>query len=290
MMIAIVALSVLAVLLAVAIFCYEREFRRVARFLAERREGSNERMTVELRTRGTLGAVHEVNGLMDDVRQAQAEAGEERRRFREGIASLSHDVRTPLAGAQGYLQLYGIEDDAAEQRRCVREAAERLADMKELIDQLFEYTKVRDPGRTSSIEEVSVYDAAVDAFFALYPEFSERGWEPSIDFADERLSVQANREDVVRIFTNLATNCLRHGVSAPVISQLGRRVSVSNRVAEPAAIDVDRLFTRFYRADTSRSAAGSGLGLAIVASLCEGMGATASASLENGVLAIGIDF
>ncbi|WP_139652347.1 sensor histidine kinase [Raoultibacter phocaeensis] len=290
MIVAIVILSLAVVLLAVLVVCYEREFRRFAHFLAHRNATSNQRLAVELRTRGTVGAAQEANGLLDGERRLHIEVDDERQRFHEDLVALSHDVRTPLAGAQGYLQLYGFEDDPAERERCVREAQDRLAAMKQLVDQLFEYTKAHDPGRESCADKVSVYEAVVEAFTALYPDFESKGWEPVIDFEDEGFAVKAARDDAVRVFSNLAMNCLKHGSSAPVVVQRGSVITVSNRVDAPRAIDIDQLFTRFYRADVSRGAIGSGLGLAIVARLCESMGATAEAEIEGDVLSIRIAF
>lgn len=290
MIVATVVLSIAVVLLAVLVLCYEREFRRVARFLGDRGDVSNQRLTVELRTSGTVKAASAVNGLIDDQGRVRREVEGERKRFHEDMVALSHDVRTPLAGAQGYLQLYGFEDDPNERERCVDEARARLAAMKELVDQLFEYTKARDPAREPREGAVSVYDAVVEAFTSLYPSFADKGWEPAIDFEDEALAVMADADDLLRVFSNLAANCLKHGSSAPAVAQRGRTVVVSNRVDDPAAVDAGRLFSRFYRADASRGSAGSGLGLAIVASLCERMGATVGAAIEGDVLTIEIEF
>lgn len=290
MIVAVIVLSVAVVLLLVLALCYERELRSVARFLGGADDASNQRLTVELRTPGTVKAASAVNGLIDDQGRVRREVEGERRRFREDMAALSHDVRTPLAGAQGYLQLYGFEDDPDERERCVSEARARLAAMKELVDQLFEYTKARDPGCEPREGAASVYDAVVEAFASLYPSFAGKGWEPAIDFEDEALAASADADDLVRVFSNLAANCLQHGSSAPTVVQRGRTVAVSNCVDDPAAIDEGRLFSRFYRADASRGSAGSGLGLAIVASLCERMGATARASIEGDVLTVEIEF
>ena len=85
------------------------------------------------------------------------------------------------------------------------------------------------------------------------------------------------------------TNALRHGAAAPVIEQRGGRVTFENRVDDPDAIDVDRLFERFYQGGGARSSAGAGLGLAIVSQLAASMGATAAASLEGDFLRVTVE-
>mgnify|MGYP000234878430 CR=1 FL=1 len=94
---------------------------------------------------------------------------------------------------------------------------------------------------------------------------------------------------LARIFRNLTANALRHGAAAPVIEQRGGRVTFENRVDDPDAIDVDRLFERFYQGGGARSSAGAGLGLAIVSQLAAALGATVAASLEGDVLRVTVE-
>ena len=75
----------------------------------------------------------------------------------------------------------------------------------------------------------------------------------------------------------------------PVIEQRGGRVTFENRVDDPFAIDVDRLFERFYQGGGARSSAGAGLGLAIVSQLAASMVATDAASLEGDFLRLTLE-
>ena len=87
----------------------------------------------------------------------------------------------------------------------------------------------------------------------------------------------------------MTANALRHGAAAPVIEQRGGCVTFANLVADPAAIDIDRLFERFYQGAALDRARGAGLGLAIVSQLAASMGATAAASLEGDVLRVTVE-
>ncbi len=269
---------------------YERELRAMGRFLERRDPGGNERVAVGFSTPGIARMARAVNVELGAQRDARIAEEARRAAFQRDLAALSHDIRTPLAGAQGYLQLHARTGDPAEQARCLAEAQARLGAMRELTDRLFEYAKASDPDRPLTAEEVELFPLVASALAGMYPAFAERGWEPAVDFEDEGVRVRADPEALERVVGNLLANALRHGAAAPRVAQRGRTLAVANRVENPAAVDPDRLFERFYQADPARSGGGSGLGLAIVEQLCARMGAQARATLEGDVLTVEVAF
>ena len=278
---------------ALAALVYERQLRRLARSLRERDAHSNTRLTVEAPGRGFAELAAAVNGQLDAAREERVEALRRQREFQRDLASLSHDVRTPLMGAKGYVRL---AQDARERpdgeetvARHLAAAEARLDDMGALLDQLFAYAQASDPDLALDLRPVRVLPLLADVLVGHYPAFDERGWEPQVDFEDEALATDADPEALARIFENLVGNALRHGASTLAVRQRGRVVTFANEVADPSALDVTRLFERFYRADASRSASGAGLGLAVSASLAEAMGMRLSARLEGRMLCIDLE-
>lgn len=273
----IVAVAAAAAGAGIVALRYERELRRMARFLDQREPAGSARMTTGVRTRGMLSLARGVNAELRELQDERIAAQQGRQAFQTGLTCLSHDIRTPLAGAQGYLQLVDGEEDPAEKARFLSAAAHRLGDVRALLDDLFSFAQVHDPSFEVVCEPMKPADVVGDVLMGLYPQFRERGWEPSVTLDAEALA---------RIVRNLAANALRHGAAAPVVVQGGARISVENRVANPDALDVDRLFERFYQGEGSRSSGGAGLGLAIVAQLAAAMGATVAAVLEGDRLRI----
>ena len=275
-----VAIAAFAAGAALVSFRYERELRRMARFLDQREPTGNARMTAFVRTRGVLGIARGVNAELDELQNERIASQQARQAFQAGLTCLSHDIRTPLAGAQGYLQLVEDEADPAAKERYLSAAAHRLDDVRVLLDDLFSFAQVHDPSFEVAYEPVRPADVLGDVLAGLYPQFRERGWEPR---------VLLDAEALARIFRNLTANARRHGAAAPVIEQRGGCVTFANLVADPAAIDIDRLFERFYQGGGARSSAGAGLGLAIVSQLDASLGATVAASLEGGVLRVTVE-
>ena len=201
-------------------------------------------MTTGVRTRGMLSLARGVNAELRELQDERIAAQQGRQAFQTGLTCLSHDIRTPLAGAQGYLQLVDGEEDPAEKARFLSAAAHRLGDVRALLDDLFSFAQVHDPSFEVVCELMKPADVVGDVLMGLYPQFRERGWELSVNLDDEALAL-ADAEALARIVRNLVANALRHGAAAPVVVQRGARISVENRVANPDALDVDRLFERF---------------------------------------------
>ncbi len=269
--------------------CYAGDLRRLTAFLRNRNPQGNARASAGTAP-GVTALAEAINGELDRSAQAHIEALRHRREFQRDLAALSHDIRTPLTGAKGHLQLAVGEDDPLARTRHLEAAARRIDATCELLDQLFAYTKSADPDLALDIEPLALKPIVEEALLGHYPAFEERGWEPSAAFEDDAATAMADREALARILDNLVVNALRHGAEAPVVD--ARRVGecivlrVSNEVANPAAIDVDRLFERFYQADASRGRAGSGLGLAVAANLAHAMGMEIGAELEGSVLSV----
>lgn len=286
----IVVLALAVVVLAVQLVRSERELRSIARFLTERDTASNARVTIGVHTRGFVRLGQAVNRLIDRHQGERIAAEEGKRELRRGLTYLSHDIRTPLAGAQGYTQLLADEENAEARARYLDVVARRLDDVEGLLDQLYAYAQVQDPDYRLEREAVEVDQVLLESLASLYVQFKERSWEPVIQLEDEPLAAPSNADALGRIFRNLAVNALRYGSAAPRIEQRGREVTFANRVADPSGIDAERLFDRFYQGDAARASEGSGLGLAIVAELAKALSINLSARLEGDELAITLTF
>ena len=286
-------LLALVAALAAALIRLARRDRELARIPAEleaREPEGNARIALEVRSPGLVALARAVNAELDRERDRRVRDLADRGAFQQDLASLSHDIRTPLAGAQGYLQLARRTGDEAARARYTEQAIRRLGSMRELVDGLFDYAKAADPGFAPELVPVALMPAVSDVLVSFYPQFTARGWEPRIDCADEDARVLADAPSLARALANLVNNALRYGSGAPGISVRGRgseiRVTMSNPVERPGDIDAARLFDRFYKSDAARTGEGSGLGLAIVARLVEAMGGTVSARVEGDELAI----
>ncbi len=200
---------------------------------------------------------------------------------REMIASISHDLRTPLASAQGYLETIALKSNqlsAADREQYLNIALKQTNRLQSLIDQLFELVKLEARDTEIVFESFSILELVYDvrAKFAL--EAQDRHVELSIETGAVDAQVVADAGLIERVLDNLIGNALQYTdagrkIWIDVTTDNKHQICVSV-VDEGKGITNEQkplIFDRFHRADSpQRSSNGhAGLGLAIVKKIIE---------------------
>jgi len=267
-----------------------QDIRSLSGQLEEIGRGSHMELTAGSRRRELLKLCRRLNQVLAsrDAQQMQYERAE--KQMKQNITSLAHDIRTPLTGASGYVQLAG-ECTEPDRRAHYLEAAEkRLAQLGDMLEEMFLYTKLISEEFELSVERVQVLPLLGDCLLSLYTRFEERGISPDVAFESEGFWVQADEEALRRVFLNLIQNALLHGAGGLAVRQQGNSLIFENPVPEESIPDPGQIFDRFYKADKSRRKGSSGLGLFIVKELMEKMGGEVSAQMDGRKLRIGLEF
>lgn len=213
--------------------------------------------------------------------------------FKDLITNISHDIRTPLTSINGYIQLLEECENKADQERYYRILHQRLDYLKELLEELFLYTKLVNRKIAFQIEPVCLYDVLCETLVQFHTQFVNQQMELSLTIANERAMAECDSIYLRRILNNLCMNVVRHGKNQLSIHQdiVQEQVvlSFANEVVNEE-IDVDSLFQRFYTGDISRNNQNSGLGLAIVKELVDSMDGSVVAQMKQHRLIITLTF
>ena len=220
-----------------------------------------------------------VNALVDTITQAMQEERASEKSKDELITNVSHDLRTPLTSIIGYLGLiedhqYQSEEDIVKYSHIAYDKAKQ---MKNLVEDLFEYTKVQQHGAPVNLMTVDLGQLLEQVGASFELEADKKGMAINVSCEPTPLSITADPEKLGRLFSNLVANALKYGHGASYIhltaKQLGEKgvITVADDGEKIPAESVKHLFERFYRVESSRNKAtgGTGLGLAIVQSIVE---------------------
>lgn len=286
----IVVLILFIIVLLLILLHYRREIVRLTRQLDVIEEGSQIELSASARSKEFTALYQRLESLLQSFRTSRFQYERSQKQLKKTISNIAHDIRTPLTSAAGYLQMLEDCGDRDTQRRYISIVRSRLDELKEMLEELFLYTKLTNEEFVIECSPTPAFPVLCDCMVGLYHVFDEKGVEPEIRFSDESLLVSASSESLGRIFRNLINNALLHGAGGLCVVQKGDKIIFSNPVEDPSALDPEQLFERFYKADSSRKKGSSGLGLAIVSELMHRMGGTAKAEIHGNCLEIVLTF
>ncbi|CAM4448497.1 two-component system sensor histidine kinase SaeS [Paenibacillus endophyticus] len=208
---------------------------------------------------------------------------------RELIANMAHDLRTPLASVQSYVE--AIEDDVIQDeetfKRYLGTIRSETIRLGELIQDLFELSTLnaekREPGELR-LATVTVEDILVELLPRFTKPFEAKLLQLRVKLPHRPLLLTIQPRHLQRVLQNLLENAVRHSPRGGWIiieaeemnghTEKFIRFTVSDEGEGVLEEERERIFERFYRSDRSRSreSGGAGLGLSIAKLLVEQYG------------------
>ncbi|NAS17234.1 GHKL domain-containing protein [Clostridium butyricum] len=194
----------------------------------------------------------------------------------ELITNISHDLKTPLTSIIGYLELLnsnGINENDKE--KYISIAYKKSLRLKELVNELFEYTKLSGSDIKLVKDKVNISTLLNQAVGESIINFSEKNIEVFLNNPYSEIFCEADSTQILRVFENLIKNAEKYSNSDSVfkvtvaVNNKNVLISLSNKCKEIMEKDLENIFEKFYRNDKSRSEEGSGLGLPIAKRIIE---------------------
>jgi len=225
------------------------------------------------------GELDELGHLALRFNQMAAKLEQTETMRRQLIGDVSHELRTPLTTIKGYME--GLIDgvlpaDAATYQQVYHEA-DRL---QRLVNDLQELSRVEAGAFELKLSPVSISKLTETVLTRFQIQFEEKDVALQNEVPANLPPVMVDEDRINQVLTNLIGNALMYTPAGGRVRVSARRtdgwveVVVSDTGIGIAPEDLQLIFTRFYRADKSRSrsAGGSGIGLTIAKHLVEAHG------------------
>ena len=212
------------------------------------------------------------------------------------VATISHELRTPITPIKGYAHLLVTRGDrmtTEKRNNALQLISDRADHLARLVDDLLMASRVSDGTRMAIEMGVEDLDVVVRQAVASFPQMAKR---ISVELPDEQVELQCDRVRAIQCLSNLLHNAEKYTpADSPIevraeVNGLQVRVHVRDHGAGIPLSEQDRVFQRFYRREdpfTMRTG-GAGLGLHIARELAVAMGG--GLSLETPSEGTGAEF
>ncbi|MCF8528784.1 MAG: HAMP domain-containing histidine kinase [Aquiluna sp.] len=253
-----------------------RPLKEVERTAAAVKSGKFSSRLVERHGKTELGRLNgALNSMLDSIEGAVRGKDKTLDQMRRFVSDASHELRTPLVTVRGYAELYRM--GAIKKPADVKEAMERIESeairMSALVESLLTLTRMDEIGNLNlekhDLAEISqrvLADIGVTNQSVKFELENQAGTPVMVEMDGDRIK---------QVLTNLVANASRFAPSDSTVTvaleaeaELARIKVIDHGEGVPEMFK-DKVFDRFYRADTSRNreTGGSGLGLAIAKSI-----------------------
>jgi two-component system, OmpR family, phosphate regulon sensor histidine kinase PhoR len=198
---------------------------------------------------------------------------------REFLADVSHELKTPIFVAQGYIEtlLDGALEDADVSEKFLRKASVTLDGLNNLVQDLVTLSQMEAGMITMSPSIFNLCGLLGELSDIFEKRLQERNMKLFIHNNTSKCEIEADRPRIRQVFFNLIDNAIKYSYASGEIhiklenNPKGIHVEVRDNGQGIPPEDIEHIFERFYRVEKSRTKTegGSGLGLAIVKQILE---------------------
>ena len=290
MLIALLITFIIAIFLLFLFLMQKKEIKNISRQLKQiKTRETNELVHTMSGQKTCAELIDEINSLLKQVRDNRIEYQQKNHALDQMITNISHDLRTPLTSATGYIRIIQNSDLSEDEKN--RELAvieNRLIRLEELIDSFFEFSQIISSEKTPEKTEVNMIAVLEESIAHYYDDFSAKNREIVFRCEQHKLMLRSNKNMLLRIFDNLIGNALKHGIGnlsiIPGCSD-AIRIRFENELQD-SDMDIDHIFDEFYTTDISRTKGNTGLGLAIAKQFTQLLGGKISAEYDGKLFSV----
>ena len=282
---------------AVSIFLLSPVFSSLKHLKKQAQNIAGKDFSTEIETKGPIEfqelgqAFNDMSRNLQDTFQSLDESEQEKRMM---IAQLSHDIKTPITSIQVTVEgiLDGVikEEERLHYLTTIGRQTERLNKLVEELDVLTLNAQPQDIA-DEEVEDVFLDQLLIESMSEFQLQIEQEERDVYIQVKPESAKIKSYYDKLSRILVNLLNNAFKYsepGTRIEVLAQLTEEeliISVKDEGQGILPEDLEKIFNRLYRVETSRNmkTGGHGLGLAIARELAHQLGGEITAESQYGL-------
>ena len=289
----IIILIIVIIILLTYLFLYHNEIKHISKEIDIIKDlNSNTLIHSKYNLKIINNLIYKINNLLTESKNIKIDYGNKNKSLMKMMTNISHDLRTPLTSALGYIDII-LKSDLSEEekKKDLITIEKRLRRLEELISSFFEFSKIISTNKRPALEKINLTSVLEESVIVFYDDYKKNNREILLDCNQRKIIINSNKMLLTRIFENLIGNAYKHSNS-----DLNIKVEIENKVKIIFSnelldndVDIDRIFDEFYTLDISRTKEGTGLGLAIAKEFTKQLNGNIYAEKHNNQLKIIIE-
>lgn len=221
--------------------------------------------------------IQNIDRIIEKYKELEIAAHNKEKSVKNDFTNLSHDIRTPLTAISGYFQLLCDTNDPEERKLYMNIVNRRIDSLKTILESIFMYSKLQNDNYQIEMYQFDLNQLITDVTLGFYQRIQESKMQLHINYCEDSIFVFGTEDAYSRIIQNIISNAIEHGEKTIAldlrIEDEWIYFNCVNDVNKEDYIDMEKVFERFYKADSNRTHSSSGLGLSIAKMLSDKMGA-----------------
>lgn len=289
----IIILIIVIIILLTYLFLYHNEVKHISKEIDNIKDlDSNTLIHSKYNLKNINNLIYKINNLLTESKNIKIDYGNKNKSLMKMMTNISHDLRTPLTSALGYIDII-LKSDLSEEekKKDLITIEKRLRRLEELISSFFEFSKIISTNKRPALEKINLTSVLEESVIVFYDDYKKNNRKILLDCNQRKIIINSNKMLLTRIFENLIGNAYKHSNS-----DLNIKVEIENKVKIIFSnelldndVDIDRIFDEFYTVDISRTKEGTGLGLAIAKEFTKQLNGNIYAEKHNNQLKIIIE-
>lgn len=289
----IIVLIIFIIILLAYLFLYHNEIKNISKEIDSIKNlESNTLIHSKYNLKNINNLICKINGFIVESKDIKTEYDNKNKALMKMMTNISHDLRTPLTSALGYIDIIFKSDlSEEEKKKDLITIEKRLKRLEELISSFFEFSKIISTNKIPELEKINLTSVLEESIIVFYDDYKKSNREILLECELRKIIINSNKMLLSRIFENLIGNAYKHSNgNLDIKVEIKDRVKIifSNDLLDND-IDIDRIFEEFYTVDISRTKGGTGLGLAIAKEFTKQLGGDIYAEKNDGKLKILIE-
>lgn len=203
------------------------------------------------------------------------------------VNNFSHEFKTPIASINGLLELLKRDDLTSEKRKeyiaIIEEETRRLLDMSTNVLTL---SKIENVTELKGLVRYNIAEQIRNCIVLLEKKWVKKNLELRLEMSEE--TIRANEEMLMQVWVNLLDNAIKFAnenseLAVELYTKDGLlTINISNYGVAIKEEEREKIFNKFYQADTIHTKEGNGIGLSVVKHIISLHNGTIVAGSENG--------